>query len=109
MSLTVWKYPLEAEDVQYVDMPRLARSLSVQTQNQPQHPLQAGDPPEEVPCLWVLVDPDDVLERHTIRITGTGHPRDDLEMANYIGTFQMAGGRLVFHVFDDIARGRPTS
>lgn len=35
----------------------------------------------------------------TIRIFGTGHTIQDADRLEYIGTIQMCGGALVFHVF----------
>jgi hypothetical protein len=38
--------------------------------------------------------------KHTVRIYGTGHEApDDLDGLHYAGTFQLAGGALVFHAF----------
>ena len=39
--------------------------------------------------------------RH-FRLSGTGHPlgEDYLRIINYIGTFQMENGALVFHLFE---------
>lgn len=38
--------------------------------------------------------------RH-FRIKGTGHAADDI--GDYIGTFQLNGGSLVFHLFEALA------
>lgn len=87
---TVWKYPLEVNDSQIVAMPANAHILTIQ--------LQMG-----VPCLWALVNPEMPLEQRTILIAGTGHERDDLDgLVNFIGTFQMSGGMLIFHVFERV-------
>ncbi len=84
----IFKYPLAVTDEQAVFLPQGTKPLSVQTQH-------------EEPQLWVLVDPEEpVLIRHTVRIFGTGHPVDiDLEQYDFMGTFQMSRGNLVFHVF----------
>ncbi len=70
-------------------MPIGAKILTVQTQN-------------DIPCLWALVDPQAETEGRNIEIFGTGHPvLSDLGTAReYIGTFQMHNGTLVFHVFE---------
>lgn len=46
----------------------------------------------------MLVDLDSRKIRCRVRIFGTGHPGITPDM-DYIGTFQVAGGDLVFHVF----------
>jgi hypothetical protein len=86
--MTIWKYPLDVVDSQIVEVPEGAKILAVQAQ---------GD----VPCLWALVDPERPAETRTIHTYGTGHPVDDLAAmsSRYIGTYQIAGGKLVFHVF----------
>jgi len=50
------------------------------------------------PCIWALVDPAQPSRERRIRIYGTGHSIN--EPGRYIGTFQLLGGTLVFHVFD---------
>lgn len=82
----VWKYPLAVEEVQQLDMPRGARALAVQ--------IQGGEP-----CLWALVYPAAPTETRTVRVTGTGHTNIGIFADDYVGTFQLLGGGLVFHVF----------
>lgn len=85
---SVWKVPLVIDDAQTVTLPVGAELLTVQ--------VQRGEP-----CLWARVDPRGTLGDITIRLAGTGHPIDD-DVGDYVGTFQMHDGDLVFHVF-----GRP--
>jgi hypothetical protein len=85
---TIWKYPLKVTDEQAVMMPRDARILTIQTQY-------------DQPCLWAWVDNEKNLESRKIRIYGTGHPMAR-EAIEYIGTFQIHGGSLVFHVFEKL-------
>ena len=82
----VYKYALPIDDFIRVPLPKGARVLTVQMQ---------GD----TPCMWVLVDPSAPEEMRRFRLAGTGHelPADGLE---YVGTFQMRGGALVFHPFE---------
>ena len=89
MKKTIWKFELEIADKQTIEMPVNAEILTVQTQN-------------EIPCLWALVDPDDPKEDRVIKIFGTGHPivYDAGVDRKYIGTYQLRGGSLVFHVFE---------
>lgn len=87
---TIYKYELAIVDRLSVDMPEGAVVLSVQTQH-------------EALCVWAIVDPDRSTARYHFRIVGTGYPADDLARENlsYVGTAQMAGGNLVWHVFTD--------
>ena len=83
---TIWKWTLAVTDLQALDMPKGAKILSIQTQGQ-------------MPQLWAYIDPTEPREARTIRIIGTGHPIPE-HPGDYIGTFQMGGGALVFHVFE---------
>ena len=84
----IYKYKLEVTDEQYIVMPAGAEILTVQT--------QFGQP-----CIWALVDIDETpcdIE-YKFEIFGTGNPIDDDFEGKYIGTFQMAEGQLVYHLF----------
>lgn len=81
----IYKYPLVLGDTQ-IDLREDAQVLAVQT--------QAG-----LPQLWALVDDDADMKRVPLRIYGTGHEAPDAENLNYVGTFQQAGGALIWHVF----------
>jgi hypothetical protein len=84
----VFKYPLKVVDLQSIVMPRLASLLTVQ--------VQRGEPQ-----LWALVDPEEISEeRRHIAIVGTGNPMPPYSLGNYLGTFQLEGGALVFHAFE---------
>jgi hypothetical protein len=82
---TVWKFPLVMTDYQSINMPHGAEILTVEMQ---------GDQP----CLWALCEPENALRPRSIWIHGTGHRVGDI--ARYIGSVQMMGGALVFHVFE---------
>ena len=84
--MQIWKYPLEIRDEQSIKMPGTSAILAVQVQN-------------GTPCLWVMVDPRNPGRFRKIAIYGTGHEMSQSPY-NYIGTFQVANGSLVFHVFD---------
>lgn len=75
----IWKWALDSAEVT-LDMPEGARLLDVQ--------LQDGSP-----VLWALVSRQGQKCSRTFNIV----PDD---AGRYIGTFQMADGRLVFHVFE---------
>lgn len=85
----VYKYTIPLDDVVSVELPTGSKILCVQSQR-------------DDPQIWALVDPTFPVEKETrtFRIVGTGHQIDDLECENYIGTFQIRGGSLVFHVFE---------
>lgn len=75
-------------DLQTVVMPRAAQVLSVQTQ-------------DGLPQLWALVDEKAPTEQRTFAIYGTGNPMPDCaDYGRFVGTYQMYGGSLVFHVFE---------
>lgn len=86
---TIYKYPLQIEDRQVVEMPKNARILSIQVQN-------------GVPCIWAKVNPKSEKEKRVIYIVGTGHDLENFisDFCNYCGTFQIRGGALVFHAFE---------
>lgn len=86
--MVVWKFPIDMVDEFAIDMPEGARILTVQIQRQQ-------------PCLWVLCDPSKPIETRVFRLAGTGHALGwPLGLLAYVGTFQVAGGSLVFHVFE---------
>lgn len=84
---TVHKYNLEPlTDVVELQLPRYAQLLKVDAQLQK-------------PRLWALVETDQPEETRRFRVAGTGHEIKEPNTA-YIGTVMMAGGMLVFHVFE---------
>ena len=89
MEKTIWKYELETTDELRIEMPIGAEILTVQN--------QMG-----VPCLWALVNPEAKTEMRLFRIYGTGHivNKSIIVRKNYIGSYQLQGGCLIFHVFE---------
>ena len=85
--LTIWKFPLRVDDDVRVPMPRGAQVLAVQEQH-------------GAPCIWALVDPEAQKDLRHFRIVGTGHPFEEADAYRHLGTFQMHGGALVFHLFE---------
>lgn len=83
---TIHKFPFQTADQAMLTMPRGANILCVQAQH-------------GVPCLWALVDPSKPAQERRLRVYGTGHPCDE-NAGDYIGTYQLSGGALIFHVFD---------
>lgn len=86
MSETVWKFIIDIKTRQTVLMPEGAIIRHAGTQ---------GD----VTTLWAQVNPTAPPVRRHIEIFGTGHPMDEAER-DYIGTTQMAGGALIWHIFE---------
>ena len=83
----IWKFEIHADDLFTITLPKGAKPLSVQEQNG-----QAQ--------LWCLCDPKEtVYEDRKFRLAGTGHPITE-ENLDFIGTFQLLGGRLVLHLFE---------
>jgi hypothetical protein len=83
--LAIWKFPLEVTDMQNVTMPMGSKLLTVQLQN-------------GAPCLWALCDTTAPMRLRTVWIFGTGHPVP-MHAGEYLGTFQLHSGTLVFHAF----------
>lgn len=88
---TIYKYPLKVADRQTISLLKNSQILTIQNQ-------------KGIPCLWALVDPDELeFEERVIYTYGTGHKIEISEdEINYIGTYQLAGGDLVFHVFEKV-------
>lgn len=87
--LTIYKWAIPIEDHFTLELPKNARILTIQTQR-------------DTPQLWAMVDSETEKETRHFRLSGTGHPlgNDYLRIINYIGTFQIENGALVFHLFE---------
>ncbi len=94
--ITIYKYILDINDFQTVDMPEGAEILSVKIQ-----PPKCSGGPEQL-CMWVNIDTDKMLIPRRIRIFGTGNPMVYEHELKFIGTAQTADGYLVWHVFENI-------
>lgn len=89
MKKTIWKFELETKDGQEIHMPAGAEILTVQTQG-------------TNPCMWALVDPEEKNQIRYFEVFEIGHSIN-FGMGvgrNYVGTYQLMGGSLVFHVFE---------
>lgn len=84
--MRIWKWQIEVTDRQTVMMPAGAKLLDVQ--------MQGGEC-----CVWALCDQNAAKEPRHLAIYGTGNPMTD-EPGEYVATFQMHGGALVFHAFE---------
>jgi len=89
----IWKYQLEATDIQILQIPSGGVILSCQ--------IQKGKP-----CLWVMVEPELKKTDRFIEIIGTGNPaHETLNVKRiFIDTIQIDGGDLVFHIFERVER-----
>jgi len=85
--MEIWKFPLQMQEKQEIDMPQIEEILCVQMQH-------------DRPCLWVLCYPGTTKQKRKITIYGTGHYMPE-GYRRYIGTFQQDNGHLVSHVFDE--------
>lgn len=86
---TIWKYPLKITDKQKIELPFIFNILSIKVQN-------------GKPVLYVLVNLK-IQERTEVTLItyGTGHNIDANydNVDNYIDTYIVQDGALVFHVF----------
>jgi hypothetical protein len=83
----VFKYAVPMADYFTLEAPKGAEFLSVQLQG-----------PEVQ--VWARVDPDAYVATYQFAVHGTGHKLSEFsENAPFIGTFQLHGGALVFHLF----------
>lgn len=89
MENTIWKFELDTVNMQTIEMPYCAKILTVQVQR-------------ETPCLWAIVDPSLEKEKRHFEIFGTGNPIvEGMGVSReYIGTYQLHDGDLVYHVFE---------
>ena len=86
---TIYKYELEVKDIQRIFLPAGSEILTMQNQN-------------HTPHIWAMVDSANECVERVFEIFGTGHHiHEDMGVdRKYIGTFQMQGGTLVFHLFE---------
>lgn len=84
--MRIWKWKLAMVDEQTIDVPEGARLLTVQIQ-------------DGAPQIWALHDERSPKCQRRIAIYGTGNPIPD-DPGDYIATFQMSKGALVFHAFE---------
>ena len=97
--LKICKYKVVVDDQFVLEMPTGAQILTVQTQ-------------QGWPQLWALVDSEEEKKEYRLfRLYGTGDPTEEIRgKLEYIATFQMMGGDVAFHLFQDVGvnadRGR---
>lgn len=94
---TIYKYPIELTDIQFISLPVDSKFLTVDTQ-------------DDQLCIWATVNTEFPEIKREIRIVGTGNPinfpchgrYDHINFENeipfyYIGTVKQ--GSFVWHVF----------
>ncbi len=89
----VYKYPVPVDDSVTIEIPSGSRILTVQFQE-----------PHGYPYLWALVNPSAPPEMRHFMLVGTGDPIETSDDLLYIGTFQLRGGTLVYHLFETKGR-----
>ena len=89
---TIYKYTLQEIDEQEIKIHGLVDAkfkdqvLKVESQN-------------DIPCIWVMVDTDLPEELRHFSTRGTGHMCSGVHADDYLGTYQLYNGDLIFHVF----------
>lgn len=89
MTKVIWKYPLAVTSENWIEMPWGAEVLTVQRQG-------------EAVCLWAKVDPTADKKKRMFVVLPTGMEYEEFP-SRYIGTFQVHGGALIFHVFEALS------
>jgi hypothetical protein len=95
---TIYKYELNIEDMVELQLPKGAKILSVQSQN-------------DKPVLWCLVDTEAPKENRMFRLAGTGHEigKEIENRIEFIGTFQILNGAFVGHLFEILTTAQTLS
>ena len=82
----IWKFPVQPGEFT-LEMPVAIEYLGVQMQN--------GNP-----YMWVIVDTACSVSKYKFVTYGTGHDiPNNVDLEEYIGTFQMLKSALVWHLF----------
>ncbi len=89
---TIWKFPIPDGFSLSIEMPAGAEILDIQVQH-------------GAPVIWALVDTSAPRVLRRFEIVGTGWDLyewdlDETSATDHVGTYQMAGGDLVWHVFE---------
>jgi hypothetical protein len=87
----IWKFEAPFDDKFLLQIPKGSEILSVQQ-----------DQKTMIPCIWVLVYPENEKEERFFELFKTGHPiHNDIGInRKFVGTFQIESGSLVFHLFE---------
>ena len=82
----IYKYVLQPGR-NVIQLPQFTQVLTVQMQ-------------DDDMCLWARVNITKPLNTRVFDVVGTGHAMSDDPRLLYVATVQMAGGALVWHVFE---------
>lgn len=85
----IWQFTLSLTGVQTIKMPENANIIHLEVQYNELN-------------IWAIVDTKALKEERTFSMYGTGRLLEVAEEEKHIGSFQMSGGSLVFHVFERI-------
>lgn len=87
-EMSVWKYKIEYTEYVTITIPSAARILCAKVQ-------------EDGVYIWVLVSVDAERVERTFRILKTGETSNNAPgELHYIDTILLAGGKLVYHIFE---------
>jgi hypothetical protein len=94
---TVYKYelPLLSNDKFTLEMKKNAKIIHCDTQH-------------DQGCIWAIIDTDEISEVRYFRRYATGEPLESYfgspapvgDNGGFVGTFLLADGRLVYHLFE---------
>lgn len=88
--ITIYKYPIVPTFEQSISIHAGYRILALQVQ-------------DGVPCIWAIVNTDAQIVNLYLHTIGTGHPADEFEDKQHVGTYQLSQGEghpiFVGHVF----------
>ena len=90
--MIIYKYEIQLKAQEFV-LPKGAKILAVQTQH-------------GTPQIWILLNPEAKTEKRRFLVYPTGYPFE-IELNKkliHIGTFQLDGGYLVFHLFEEVEK-----
>lgn len=87
--MTIYKYPLNIQELSKIPLPKNAKVLSFQFQHL-------------VPCIWAQIDTEQPLVDRTFYIFGTGREFPKNIALNYIGTCQESSllSSYVWHLYE---------
>lgn len=85
---TIWKTDLEVVGLQTLSLPVGAEILSVQAQY-------------DMPRIWYECNPAVRKENRTFHTFGTGASVPENKHLDYLGTYQVHDGDMVFHVYEE--------
>ena len=83
----IWKYEFDGSIESTIKMPKDAKILTIQTQN-------------DIPCIWISFNIKYIneLESRVFETKGKGISFEDDDNLHYIGTYQVC--EYVFHVYE---------